>query len=161
MAFFGLDLTGTLAALGIGDVGTYLVATLPSASTNARRTAWVTDLFSDLVTPGGRVVSEGGYWKPIRPLALASVASGNMTLTALQNSPTQVLTGTIGTGVTHNITFSLTGAYPGARFRTKRLATGLGSMLINGLALPLNNWVDHEFDPVSNAWVETASGGLL
>ena len=149
---------------GLGDVGTYLVSTLPDPASASRRTAWVTDLYADQPTPGGRVVSEGGFWKPIRPLATASpVMSGNMVLTPLLHSPTQIVSGVIPVGATRTITFATAGAYPGARFRTIRKATGgLGSLFsVVGTLLPLSGWADHEFDPSSNTWVQTASGGLL
>lgn len=159
------DVTNMLTSLGIGDVGTYTVATLPSPSAYTRRTAWVTDLFSDTPTPGGRVVSEGGAWKPIRPLATAtsSITSGDITLTPLLHAPTQIVMGAIPVGATRNVIYSTTGAYPGAKFRTIRRATGgLGSVfMLIGTSLPLNGWADHEFDPLTNAWVQTASGGLL
>lgn len=140
-----------------GDVGTFTVATLPDVTTNDRRTAWATDLHG----VGGRVVSEGGYWKPIRPLALNVVANGNsnMNLMPLISAPTQLIQGALSAN--RNVTILTTYAYPGQRFRIKREATGLFSLLVNGLGLGLNSWADFEFDPASSAFVQTASGGLL
>lgn len=160
------EVADMLTALGIGDVATYTVDTLPLPGSYPRRTAWVSDLFADQPIPGGRVVSEGGYWKPIRPLATASpVVTGRtaLALTPLLHSPTQVLTGAVAAGVGFTLSYSTVNAYPGARFRTIRKATGgLGStMTLLGSLIPLGSWVDHEFDPSTNTWVQTASGGLL
>lgn len=158
------DVDNRLAALGIGDIGTYTVATLPDPAATPRRTAWVTDLYSDQPVPGGRVVSESGFWKPIRPLASANVnLTGNMTLAPLLHSPTQIINGTIAAGVTRTITFATAGAYPGARFRvTRKAAGGLASVFtVLGTVLALGGWMDHEYDASTNTWVQTASGGLL
>jgi len=164
---YGLDPRGLVTSdqlAALGDVGTFTVATLPAAGTWSRRTAWVTDLFSDQPTPGGRVVSEGGFWKPIRPLATASVVvGGNLTLTPLLHSPTQILTGSIAAGLSRAVGYSTVNAYPGARFRSvNRMSLGLAAVLnVVGAVVPLGSWVDHEYDPVTNTWVQTASGGLL
>lgn len=156
----GDAVTAALAASGVGDVGTFTLATLPDPRATARRTAWVSDLYG----VGGRVVSEGGFWKPIRPLAASSMASptADMTVTPLLAATTLIVTGTLS--ATRNLTLGLgTGfalPYPGYRQRiTRKSAGALTSLLVNGVGLSLNGWADFEFDGA--AWVQTASGGLL
>jgi hypothetical protein len=136
--------------------GNYLLAGLPSASESARMYAWVTDLFGG---PGDMCLSDGVNWKPVRPLAVNTVANGNanMSFLAMANAPTQIIQGTLTAART--VTFGTTYAYRGARFRIKREAGGLFSLVTNGLGLALNSWADWEFD--GTAWVQTASGGLL
>lgn len=139
----------------------YTLATLPVAADNLRKYAWVTDLFDG---QPDYVISDGAKWKPVRPLAsrVVSNANANMTLTALANSPTQIMKGTLTAART--ISLSTTYAYSGARFRIKREATGLFNLVVN-LAVGLNinlagaGWMDVEYD--GTAWVQTASGGLL
>lgn len=136
--------------------GQFLTADLPDPSTNIRKYAWTTDLFGG---PGDYTVSDGVNWKPVRPLSVLSQASANMTATSLLTPPTIILTGTIGTGITHTVTLSTTYAYKGAKFRVLRKAGGLGTLLVNTIGLNLSAWADFEYD--GSAWVETASGGLL
>ena len=110
------------------------------------------------------MVSEGGFWKPIRPLATAGVSlTGNVVLTPLLHSPTQILKGTVGAGLTRTVNYSTTNAYPGAKFRSvNRMTLGaLAVMSIVGTVIPFGSWADHEYDPSTNTWVQTASGGLL
>lgn len=137
--------------------GQFLIAELPPAVDNQRKYAWVTDLFDG---QPDIVISDGTYWKPVRPLATKVVTNSNtnMTLTPLVNAPTQIMQGTLSANRT--VTLSTVNAYPGARFRTKREAGGaLVSLLVNGLGLGLNSWADFEYD--GTQWVQTASGGLL
>jgi len=136
--------------------GDYTVATLPAANQNARKYAWVTDLFGG---PGDMCLSDGVAWKPVRPLAVSTVANANvaMTLTPLVSAPTQIMAGTLTAART--ITLATTYAYKGARFRIKRTAGGLFNLVVAGIGVPLNAWADFEYD--GTAWVQTASGGLL
>ncbi|NSY17247.1 hypothetical protein [Neorhizobium sp. AL 9.2.2] len=142
--------------------GNFTIATLPLASDNAQKYAWVTDLHDgqpDLV------ISDGSFWKPVRPLATRVVANSDapMTLTPLVNSPTQIMRGTLT--ASRNITLSSSFAYPGAKFRIKREA---GGVLLNlniigavttalGLTAP---WMDLEY-VAGTGWVQTASGSIL
>lgn len=138
--------------------GDFTLAALPPAVDNARKYAWVTDLFDN---QPDLVISNGTVWKPVRPLA-ARTTSGdvNMTLMAMANSPTQILNQTITANRT--VTLSTQYAYSGARFRILRGGGGaLVSIIIGALgSLGLaGNWMDVEFD--GTGWKQTASGGLL
>lgn len=156
----------TAAAPALGDLGTYAVADLPACNGSiAKRTAWASNLFGSPL--GDRVVCDGTYWKPIRPLAVTvDVTSANLVLTPLMSAPTQVLQGTLGLGVTRNVTLSTTYAYPGAKFCATRAAGGLGALSVQGLvsglttALGINAWACWEFT-TGNVWIQTQSGGLL
>ncbi len=147
-------------ALG-SDLGPdYTVAALPTCNTAiAKRTAWVTDLMG--LPNGDRAICDGANWKPLRPLAVQSMTSATMTVSALTNAPTIIMTGTIATGAQHSITLSTTRAYPGARICIVRKSTGLGSMLVAvvGQLLSLNSWACFEYN--GTAWEQTMSGGLL
>lgn len=147
--------TSPAAAPTLFVPGQYTVATLPSALVYTRMYAWVTDLFGG---PGDYCISNGTDWRPVRPFSLSSVP-GNVdrTLTALVDAPTMVMTGAL-TAI-RSLTLSPTNAYRGATFRIKREASGLSALLVNGVGLSLNSWVDMEYD--GSAWVQTASGGLL
>lgn len=141
--------------------GNYTLATLPDPTQNLRKYAWVTDLFDG--NPD-YVISNGAVWKPVRPLAVNTVANANanMSLSALANAPTQILAGTLSAQRTVTLTTTL--AYSGARFRIKREAGGLVSLLVNSVStlvgtLSASTWADFEFD--GTAWKQTASGGLL
>ena len=123
-----------------------------------RNYVWVTDLHDGQPDV---VISDGTYWKPTRPLAARAVANSDsaMTLTTLTNAPTQIMKGVLTAN--RAITLSTVNAYPGAKFRIKREATGtLLTLLVNGIGLGLNSWVDMEYD-TAQGWVQTASGGLL
>lgn len=140
--------------------GTYTIATLPDPAANAKIYAWVTDLHDN---QPDRVISDGTYWKPVRPLATRAMSNANqaMTFAALVNSPTQILQGTLTAN--RNATLLTTYAYPGARFRFKREASGLFSIIVNALTtfnIAAGSWADVEYD-ASAGWVQTASGGLL
>lgn len=148
----------------LGDVGTYTLVTLPDPNDFIRRTAWVTDLWGALgVGMGGRLVSEGGFWKPIRPLVTGGMAvpATDTILQPLYHPTTLLVTGTVT--VQRAFTLGVGSGFavpsPGYRQRVSRKATGLLSVVVNGLALGLNSWVDYEFD--GTAWQQTASGGLL
>ena len=132
-----------------------LMAVDPAA--NARKYAWCTDLFGS--SGGDMCLSDGVNWKPVRPAFVQTVANGNqnMSFTCMAQAPTQVIQGTL-TSV-RSVTLLTTYAYRGARFRVKREAGGLFSLLTNGVGIALNSWADFEFD--GSAWVQTASGGLL
>lgn len=151
-----------LAAGFVNDAiipGSYALADLMAVNPALypRRYAWCTDLFGG---PGDWCISDGVSWKPVRPFSMrsASIVS-DMNLTPMVDAPTQLISGTIGTGVSRAVTLSTTYAYKGAVFRTCRKAGGLGTLLVNGLGISLNSWSDHEFD--GNSWIQTASGGLL
>jgi|AACY02.14.fsa_nt_gi hypothetical protein len=137
--------------------GQATVATLPPASAFERRYMWVTDLHDG---QPDYVISDGQFWKPVRPLASRVLPSANvsMTLQALANAPTQVLRGTLTANRT--VALSTANAYPGARFRIKREAGGLFGLTVESLGL-LNGagWMDLEY--TGTGWVQTAGGGLL
>lgn len=140
--------------------GNFTIASLPAASDNSQKYAWVTDLHDN---QPDLVISDGTFWKPVRPLATKVIADANqnMTFTPLVNSPTQILRGTL-TAI-RNLTLSTTYAYPGARVRFKREAGGLlGINVVGALtnSLGLNSWADYEY-VAGQGWVQTASGGLL
>jgi hypothetical protein len=147
-----------MSQLGVGDIGTFTVATLPDPAAFPRRTIWCADLHEGA---GGRLVSESGFWKPIRPLAMGTQGNSNqnLTLIPLSHSPTQIMPTTLTANRT--ISFSTTNAYPGQRFRIKRTGGGLFNLITSVASLGANSWADFEFDPVGNAFVQTASGGLL
>jgi len=161
----GLSATDVLALLnsqGLGDVGSFTLANLPDPASTPRRTAWVSDLY----TVGGRVVSEGGFWKPIRPLVTASITVASMTTTPLVTPTTLLLgnAGLLGLGVTMNVTLGMGSGfalpYAGYRQRVVKPAGALGVLnVIGALTKALTGWADYEFDGV--AWQQTASGGLL
>lgn len=142
--------------------GDFSIATLPPAADNTKKYAWVTDLHDG---QPDYVISDGTFWKPVRPLAARVVADSNaaMTLTALVNSPTQIMRGTLT--ASRNVSLSPTNAYPGAKFRIKREAAGtllnlniIGVVTtILGLTTP---WVDMEY-VAGTGWVQTASGSLI
>lgn len=139
-----------------------LIASLPTASTYPGKYAETSDLFG----VGGYVVSEGGFWKPVRPLSVGLVTNSDadMTLTTLIHAPTQILQGTLTAART--VTLSTVNAYSGAKFRIMRQSTGVlistlvkvSATLLGTLALT-NQWTDYEFN--GTTWVQTASGGLL
>ncbi len=140
--------------------GSFTLATLPAATDNTQMYAWATDLHDG--NPD-YVISNGLSWKPVRPLSANVVANGNqnMTFTCMQNSPTQIIRGTLS--AIRTLSFVDTYAYSGARLRIKREATGL--LALNILAavttsLSASSWADFEFVP-GQGWVQTASGGLL
>jgi len=157
------DVTDLLGSLGLGDVGTYTLATLPDPATLSRRTIWVSDLWSSLAVPGGRMVSEGGRWKPIRPLVVGSMVAPavDMTLQPFVSGTTVLVTGalTAARNLTLGVGSGFAVPYIGYRQRVTRKATGLFGLLINGVGLSLNGWADFEFD--GTTWQQTASGGLL
>lgn len=169
MPFFGSsvpqslldDVAALKAAMAVtGDVGTYTLATLPDPATFPRRTAWVTDLFS----VGGRMVSEAGFWKAIRPLVTLPVASGTMGTVPFVTPTTLLLTGSIGVGITHTVTLGMGSGFavpaPGYRQRVVKPAGALGTLnVVGALTKALTGWADFEFD--GTAWQQTASGGLL
>ena len=122
-------------------------------------------LSTDLYGSGGYLVREGGFWKPVRPLAVNTVANANanMTVTSLLMAPTQILKGTLTAG--RDLVLSTEYAYPGSRFRIKKEAGGalISTLIKVGTTLLgtqlTNTWADYEFD--GTTWVQTASGGLL
>lgn len=139
--------------------GSYTLDTLPDPAANAQKYAWVSDLFD---SQPDLVISDGTYWKPVRPLAVLQVpnANTNMTLQCMRNSPTVIFKGALT--LSRTVTLASGGfCYPGAKFRAKREATGLSTLLVNGIGLALNSWADFEYDGTSASWVQTASGGLL
>lgn len=137
---------------GIFTVAT-LYALLPPAN-YLRMYAWVQDLFGG---NGDFCVSDGQYWKPVRPLLVQNLAASDITLQALTHAPTQIMTGALALGVTKTVTLGTTNAYPGAKFRVLRQATGLGALLGGlGVSLPVNGWADYEFDGA--VWQKTAAG---
>lgn len=156
------DVLSILAGQSLGDVGTFTLSSLPDPTVTARRTCWVTDLFG----VGGRMVSEGGFWKPIRPLLAGNTTVANMTTTPFVTPPTLILTnaGLLGLGITMNVTLGMGTGFavpsPGYRQRVVRPAGALGTLnVIGALTKALTGWADFEFD--GSAWQQTASGGLL
>jgi hypothetical protein len=152
-----------MQSLGVGDAGTFTVSTLPNPTDFDRRTIWCSDLHDGI---GGRLVSESGFWKPIRPLAIFTQVNSNqnMTIYPLLNSPTQIMPTTLTVSRTLTIATKLSGvqvAYPGQRFRIRRNGGGLFPLVINTIGLSLNSWADFEYDPIGDTFVQTASGGLL
>lgn len=155
-----------LGNLGLGDLGTFTLATLPDPSPRSRRTIWVTDLWSALpvAQQGGRMVSEGGFWKPIRPLVTGSTVSASMATQPLVTPTTLILTAGPAVGITHNITLGTGSGYavPASGYRqriVKPTIAFLGSINIVGKLL--TGWADFEFDGTTGNWQQTASGGLL
>jgi len=162
----GLSTQGVLdlmAAQGLGDVGTYTLATLPDPALLAKRTIWVSDLWSSLTVPGGRMVSEGGRWKPIRPLTVNAMAAPttDLTIQPFTYGTTMIVTGALAAqrAITLGVGGGFAVPYIGYRQRVTRKATGLLGLIVNGTGLSLNGWADFEFD--GTAWQQTASGGLL
>lgn len=155
----GAQVAAALAAQGIGDIGTFALASLPDPALSARRTLWCSDLFGT----GGRMVSEGGFWKAIRPLATATMAtpSADLTLQPFVNATTLIVTGALS--ATRNLTLGAGSgnarAHPGYRVRLTRKATGLMSLVVNGVGIGLNGWADFEYD--GSVWQQTGSGGLI
>jgi hypothetical protein len=156
-----------LGAQGLGDVGTFTLATLPDPAENVRRTVWVSDLWSTLpvAQQGGRVVSEGGFWKPVRPLVTSSLTfTADMVIQPFSHPTTLIGTGALALGTTRNLTLG-TGSgfatpYPGYRQRIVKPPGVLGVLnLIGATTIALSGWADYEFDGA--AWRQTASGGLL
>lgn len=139
-----------------------LIAALPAASAYPGKYAETSDLFG----VGGYVVSEGSFWKPVRPLSVATVTNANsdLTFTTLLHAPTQILQGTLS--VSRVVTLDTSLAYLGARFRIKREASGVllnitvkvGAVSLSTMSLA-SQWTDYEFN--GTTWVQTASGGLL
>lgn len=123
---------------------------------NARKYAWCTNLFGG---SGDMCLSDGVNWKPVRPFGIQMVANANldMSFTCMSNAPTQVMQGVLT--APRAVSLSNTFAYPGAIFRVKREATGLSALLVNGIGISLNSWIDFEF--TGSIWVQTGSGGLL
>ncbi|WDZ97975.1 hypothetical protein Herbaro_09400 [Herbaspirillum sp. WKF16] len=144
------------APFGLILPGQVNIAGLPSAALYPRKYMWVTDLFGG---PGDYVISDGTNWKPVRPLAVQSPVAADMTISALVNAPTQIVTGTIGTAVTRTVSLGTANAYPGAKFRVVRQATGLGSLIAGLVGISINGWADFEYN--GSAWIQTGSGGLL
>jgi len=161
----GLNSQGVLdllATQGLGDVATSTIANLPNPALYARRTLWCSDLYGI----GGRVVSEGGVWKPIRPLVTATITVANMTTVPLVTPTTLLLgnAGLLGLGITMNVTLGMGSGYAlpysGYRQRIVKPAGALGTLnVIGALTKALAGWADFEFD--GTAWQQTASGGLL
>lgn len=160
------DVQKLLGDAGLGDIGTVTLATLPNPALTPRRTIWCSDLWSSLGTDrqGGRMVSEGGAWKPIRPLVVGNMSAPTIdqTIQPFIMGTTLLVTGTLSAN--RNITLGLGSGfalpYAGYRQRVTRKATGsLVSLLVNGVGLSLNGWADFEYD--GSAWQQTASGGLL
>lgn len=154
------DVMELLGSLGYGDVGAYTLATLPDPTAWTKRTCWATDLFG----VGGRLVSEGGFWKPIRPLLAGNQVSSNMATVPLVTPPTLILTGSLGLGVTHTVTLGFGSGFalpsPGYRQRVVKPSGVLGTLnVVGALTKALTGWADYEFD--GGAWNQTASGGLL
>lgn len=150
-----------LASLGLGDVGTYTLATLPDPTLTPRRTCWVTDLF----VVGGRMVSEGGIWKAIRPLVAGSMNSASMTTVPWSTPTTLLLANGPGLSITHSVTLGTGSGFavpaPGYRQRIvqPRIAF-LGTInIIGAVTKALTGWMDYEWD--GTAWQQTASGGIL
>ena len=143
--------------------GNFTVSTLPDPVAMAKRYAWVTDLHDG---QPDRVISDGVAWKPVRPFAATVIANatGARTFTPLMNAPTQILRGALAAAVTN--TLSETYAFSGAKFRIKREASGLVSMLVKNTAgtliatLGSSTWADFEWVS-GQGWVQTASGGLI
>lgn len=162
-----------VAALNLGDVGSVVLADLPDPANWSRRTIWVTDLWRALPVAqrGGRMVSEGGYWKPLRPLVAYTAAVASMETTPLVTPTTLFLTNAsaLGVGVTRTVTLGMGSGFavpaPGYRQRIVKPAGALGVLNVIGGTLlapitkALSGWADFEWD--GTQWSQSASGGLL
>ncbi len=143
--------------------GEYTVATLPNATDFNKAYAWVSDLHDG---QADRVISSGGYWRPVRPLASKAIAMTNAgwVYQPLLNSPVIRLQGALTLG--SSLELSKTRAYPGQVVRIKRETTGLFNISVKtgiaGLTIgtqAANSWADFTFDGTD--WFQSASGGLL
>lgn len=157
-------LTAQLA--GLGDAGTFSLATLPDPATMARRTIWVLDLFAQGNTNpvyGGRMVSENGQWKPIRPLVAGAITAPttDISTTPFLTPTTLIVTGALVAqrAVTLGMGSGFAVPYIGYRQRVSRKATGLLGLIVNGIGIGAGGWADFEFD--GTTWQQTASSGLL
>lgn len=155
-----------LALRGLGDVATFTLATLPDPADFTRRTIWVTDLWSALPAPqrGGRMVSEGGFWKPIRPLVAGTFASATMVVEPLVMPTTVILDAGPALAVVHNVTLGTGSGYavPASGYRQRIVRPALAFLgNINIIGKLLTGWADFEFDGTTGTWKQTASGGLL
>jgi hypothetical protein len=169
----GLDEQGVrdvMSKLGIGDIGSVLLAELPDPALWSRRTIWVTDLWSSLGPnlQGGRMVSEGGAWKPLRPLVAATMAVADLAVVPFVTPTTLIMNnaGLLGLGITKSVTLGKgTGyavPYPGYRQRVVKPRGALGVLNVVGLLTgAINGWADYEWDTSQLGWVQTASGPLL
>lgn len=115
--------------------GEFTVDALPTPTAdNLGKYAWVTDLFgskSDLVLCAKIAGSTVRYfWQPVRPVFRADMTvTGSMTLDSLKVPSVLRATGTIGTGVTRDLTLG-PGTFPGQSQRVKRVAGGLGTLRV-------------------------------
>lgn len=145
----GLTLADVLASLPTSFVGNgdympvaTLLSTYPAGAPNLGKYARVNDLWGSVRSV--MVCEYDGtsyYWRPQRTdyATANSSTGGTVTLTPLLTSPTMILTGTLGLGMT--VTPSSTNAWPGAQFEViSNGLLGIFSININGLlggALPL------------------------
>lgn len=112
--------------------GEYTVDSLPVANiAYMRKTAWVTDLFG---AKADRVMcfksGDVYFWQPLRPVFRGDVVLlNNLTLGSLKHPSVLSISGTIGTGITRDITLS-PGHFPGQSQRIKRTASGLGTLRV-------------------------------
>lgn len=141
---------------GIAPVlsGTYTVATLPAASDNRARYAFVTDL------GGGAdmAISDGTNWKHIRVGVVTDVAiATSVTVTPLTSPPVMRLTGSAFTGLA-SINITTANLYPGYTLQLvvpsgvlSTLAGALGTIGVSvggGTALPVvaGSWQDLQWN---------------
>lgn len=143
-----LEFTSTVAGL----------STYPAANYD-RKYLWVSDLFGG---PGDYCLSDGQFWKPVRPFYTGLPAAQTMTLQCLANAPTNLFQGTLATGAVANVTLGTANAYPGAVQHTVSEVSGLGTLNIIGIVgsvLGLNTWMRHEYF-AGIGWKKVAGGTL-
>lgn len=99
----------------------YTVDTLPAPDDYIGYYARVTDLFGgkrDLVLASSYGALK--FWQPVRPdFSLTVTLNSNMTVFPLKSPNMIIGNGSIGLGVTRNVTLSTVGGWPGARFTMK------------------------------------------
>lgn len=131
--------------------GTYTVATLPDASQNQAKYAFVTNL------GGGAdmVLSDGTYWKHIRRGKVQDVTAATSVIVTPLLSPTIIsVTGTTVAGLTGSIKLDSVNLYPGYDFTLVVAGLlGVGTTLGLGLAagggvttLLGGSWYDFQYD---------------
>lgn len=128
-------------AFDLGDSlvlpGTYTIDTLPDPAASVGYYAIVTDLFGEKTDKVLASSSAGtAYWQPVRPIySKTTPVAADMTLLPLKHPSVQFLTGSVGIGVTRNVTLSPALAWPGATFEIRNDMTGLGALKLAGLSV--------------------------
>lgn len=120
--------------------------------------AQVLDLYGGI---GGYCESDGTAWVPRRRDATATRTislGGSLVLKPLVDCPIQILKGSIGAGLTLQLTVDTKWAWSGCPFRIVNQLTGLGGLKVLGKLLGAA-WVDLSFD--GTAFQITGTAGLL